>query len=58
MYFDSGATFPDPTDASLSLDPAAIDPILNDDGANWCTATTTYGSGDEGTPGAANDTCP
>lgn len=24
----------------------------------WCAATATYGSGDKGTPGAANDVCP
>ncbi len=39
--------FKDPTDTSLD----------NSSSDNWCTATTTYGDGDKGTPGAVND-CP
>ena len=32
------------------------DPSLdNNDGANWCEASSSYGVGDLGTPGAAND---
>jgi hypothetical protein len=38
-------------------DPSALDHVNNDDPANWCVATTTYGLGDEGTPGAVNDAC-
>ena len=38
---------------------ALIDPTLdNSIGANWCTATTPYGAGDFGTPGAANACAP
>ena len=49
VEWDNGATFPDPNGASMSL----IDPILdNNVGANWCTASTPYGAGDLGTPGA------
>jgi uncharacterized protein len=35
----------------------ALDDPANDNnvGANWCTASTPYGDGDLGTPGAAND---
>jgi len=54
VEWDGGATFPDPTGASMSLADPALD---NDVGANWCTASTTFGAGDLGTPGAAND-CP
>ncbi|NOZ72442.1 MAG: hypothetical protein GXP38_11120 [Chloroflexi bacterium] len=54
VEYDNGATFPDPTGASMAL----IAPILdNNIGTNWCTASTPYGDGDFGTPGAAND-CP
>ncbi len=54
VEWDDGATFPDPNGASMSL----IDPALdNNVGANWCTASTPFGAGDFGTPGAAND-CP
>jgi hypothetical protein len=34
-----------------------MDTKSNDLGENWCDATSTYGLGDLGTPGAANDTC-
>jgi hypothetical protein len=44
--------------ASRSLDPGAIDPTQNDDLAKWCNATSTFGAGDRGTPGADNDPCP
>ncbi|MCP3994790.1 MAG: ExeM/NucH family extracellular endonuclease [bacterium] len=36
----------------MSLNDPAND---NNDGANWCEASTAYGDGDFGTPGAAND---
>ena len=41
-----------------SLDPAATDPASNDEPTNFCDATTAYGAGDLGTPGAANPNCP
>ncbi len=46
--------------ASLQLSPTALDPVSNDDPANWCTTPTgtTYGAGDRGTPKAANVACP
>ncbi|MGZ5112815.1 MAG: lamin tail domain-containing protein, partial [Usitatibacter sp.] len=43
--------------ASWSLDPAHTDATQNDDKANWCRATTAYGTGGKGTPGADNDSC-
>jgi hypothetical protein len=58
IVWDDGATFPDGTGVSSSLDPASTDETLNDDGGNWCDATSTYGDGDLGTPGAVNDSCP
>jgi predicted extracellular nuclease len=55
VAWDDGATFPDPNGASMSL----IDPTLdNSVGGNWCTATTPFGDGDKGTPGAVNDCAP
>ena len=54
VEYDGGSTFPDPTGASMALFDPALD---NNVGANWCTASTPYGAGDLGTPGAAND-CP
>ena len=54
VEYDGGPSFPDPNGASMAL----IDPALdNNVGANWCEASTAYGAGDSGTPGAAND-CP
>ncbi|MGI9224332.1 MAG: lamin tail domain-containing protein, partial [Woeseiaceae bacterium] len=52
VEWDNGATFPDPNGASMSLKDPTLD---NNDGANWCTASTPFGDGDLGTPGAAND---
>jgi predicted extracellular nuclease len=53
VEYDDGATFPDPTGASMSL----VDPALdNNVGGNWCTSTTPFGDGDLGTPGSEN-TC-
>ena len=57
IEYDGGATWPDPTGASMNLDPPFVDVTSNDDGANWCEATATYGAGDRGTPGADNTTC-
>jgi predicted extracellular nuclease len=54
VEWDGGPGFPDPTGASMSLFNPSLD---NNTGANWCTATTTFGAGDLGTPGSAND-CP
>jgi hypothetical protein len=58
VAWDNGATFPDPTGATISLDPASLDATDSDDGSNWCAASSTFGDGDYGTPGAENDACP
>ncbi|ARN78628.1 hypothetical protein BST97_11865 [Nonlabens spongiae] len=59
VEWDNGATFPDPNGASMELAQSVVTgpnaAALNDDGANWGTATSAYGDGDLGTPGAAND---
>ena len=52
VAWDNGGNFPDPSGASMSLIDLNADNAL---GANWCTASTPYGDGDLGTPGAAND---
>lgn len=57
VAWDGGPNFPDPTGASMNLNPTALDATSNDTGSNWCEATMTYGAGDLGTPGVANTTC-
>ncbi len=44
------------TGASLSVN--SLTPADNDVAANWCASSTSYGDGDLGTPGSANDACP
>jgi len=51
------AVFPVLEGASLQLSAAVSDPGATDDVASWCLATATYGAGDLGTPGAANEVC-
>ncbi len=43
--------------AALQLDPDLTDAISNDNSTNFCDATTPYGLGDLGTPGAENTQC-
>jgi hypothetical protein len=57
VFYDNGATFPDPNGASMSLDPNTLDAMSNDDGGNWCESTSSYASGNLGTPSAPNDNC-
>ncbi len=52
--YDDGETFPDPTGASMALDPEYMNYIDNDIGENWYTSYTPFGDGDFGTPGEAN----
>lgn len=54
VEWDGGPVYPDPNGASMSL---ALPTLDNNDGANWCEASTPFGDGDLGTPGGAND-CP
>ncbi len=57
VSYDDGATFPDPEGASMSLNPNRLTASQNDIGSNWCQATSVFGVGDRGTPGAPNDSC-
>jgi len=43
--------------ASWTVDPAAEDPVGNDDLMSWCVATDPYGGGDLGTPGTQGPAC-
>ena len=54
VEYDGGPNFPNPTGASMILSDISID---NNIGSNWCVSTSSYGEGDLGTPGAANDSC-
>ncbi len=42
---------------AIGLDPGKLDAGSNDDIDNWCGQDSTFGMGDQGTPGAANDAC-
>jgi hypothetical protein len=44
--------------AARQLDADNMDAVANDDPANWCDATTLLSSGNLGTPGNQNRTCP
>jgi hypothetical protein len=50
--------FPLEPGAALSLDPDRLDALDNDDAQSWCAATEDLGTGDLGSPGAANPQCP
>lgn len=53
------APYLEPTEgAAQQLSSGSLDASANDDEANWCDATSSYGSGsDKGTPGAENEAC-
>jgi len=57
VAYDGGPAFPDPNGASMGLEPTLTDTVSNDDGANWCVASSTLPGGDNGTPGLENDSC-
>jgi len=50
LLYDGGATYPDPTGRSVER----IDLLGATQGSNFAAATTSFGSGDDGTPGGAN----
>ena len=52
------AGFPHSTGASICLDPGSLNAAEAVIGASWCTSTSIFGTGDAGTPGTANDSCP
>lgn len=51
------AAFPMVAGAAMSLQQGSTQ-TGNDFAGNWCAATTVYGAGDSGTPGAENPVCP
>ena len=55
IEWTGSAPWPDPTGASMSLDEGSH--LDNEDGANWCEGSSSYGAGDRGTPGGVNDAC-
>ncbi|MFK7935604.1 MAG: lamin tail domain-containing protein [Saprospiraceae bacterium] len=56
--YDNGATFPDPTGASMNLNPEFIDAVANDSGENWCISSERINTdGDFGTPQQPNTIC-
>jgi len=57
VEYDGSPNFPDPTGASMSLDPRRLSATDNDFGCNWCEASSQYNDVDYGTPGATNDLC-
>jgi hypothetical protein len=60
VRYDDGPDFPDPTGASMVLDPSALTESENDDGANWCVADSAWpmSAGDLGSPGFPNTCTP
>ncbi len=54
VAYTDGA-FPDTAGVAMELSTNAYDSGFNNNGANWASATSTFGSGDSGTPGAVND---
>jgi len=62
IFWDNGATFPDPNGSSMNFSAGVTqDAATNNDGTNWCAASTAgagYTSGDNGSPGTANEVCP
>jgi hypothetical protein len=59
LAWDDGATMPDPSGASISLDPYYVYEADTDDPSLWCAASTAWGvNTDLGSPGEDNDTCP
>ncbi len=59
-FYDNPVTITSslPSGRALQLDPGSLTAAGNDDGANFCFATVSYGDGGEGSPGAANEVCP
>ncbi len=51
------AGFPDGSGASIGLNPNLLNASDAVSGNSWCISTSTYSTGDLGTPGAVNDDC-
>lgn len=58
--YDGGPTWPDPTGASMQLNPSMLNAAASNMAAAWCTSTVAISgtNTDLGTPGAANSACP
>ena len=57
VAYDETTTFPSATGASIQLDPSHYDADEAQLGANWCESTSSYSTGDMGTPGVDNISC-
>lgn len=59
LDWDDGATMPDPSSASMGLDPANMGSENNDDPTSWCVATVEWGNpgSDFGSPNTVNELC-
>ncbi len=58
VFWDDGATMPDPDGGSLSLGPGALATAANDVPENWCAALDPWDTrGDAGSPGTGNELC-
>jgi hypothetical protein len=55
VAYDETAGYPSATGASIYLKSNALSQTANDVASNWALSTATFGSGDRGTPGAANE---
>ena len=51
------AGFPDGSGASIGLNPNLLNAQEAVSGTSWCTSTSSYNTGDLGTPGLVNDIC-
>ncbi len=58
VEYDDGVAWPDEAGRAIQLDPAVTDAAGNDDPSRWCAASSPFGAGDAGTPGAPNAGCP
>ncbi|MFC0603150.1 T9SS type A sorting domain-containing protein [Winogradskyella pulchriflava] len=57
VNYDGGPNFPDLAGKSMQLKTAFLNETDNDNGDNWCISISSYGDGDIGTPGMANEAC-
>jgi hypothetical protein len=58
VSWDNGSTFPDTSGAAMMLDQNFFGYAENDDGAAWCTASSTWTTMDDlGSPGTVNGGC-
>ena len=55
VTYDTSDDYPVANGTTLNL--ASLDATDNNSALYWCTSTSSFGDGDLGTPGAANDNC-